>query len=121
MLKIIYCLRRKPDLTPEEFQRYWREVHAPLVRKHQRALNIARYAQSHALANSLTERLMGPRGAPAPYDGVAELWYESREALESVGKNPGAREAGRELIEDEKRFIDLARSPIFVCEEHPIY
>jgi hypothetical protein len=27
MLKLVYCLRRKPDMSLEEFQKYWREVH----------------------------------------------------------------------------------------------
>ena len=30
------------------------------------------------------------------------------------------RAAGEALLEDERRFIDLARSPLFVAEEHPI-
>jgi len=51
---------------------------------------------------------------------VAEIWYESREALEELGKDSTARAASRELLEDEKRFVDLSRSPIFVGEEKAI-
>ncbi|HEY5625473.1 MAG TPA: EthD domain-containing protein [Dehalococcoidia bacterium] len=29
MIKLVYCLRRLPELTREEFQRYWRQNHAP--------------------------------------------------------------------------------------------
>ena len=54
-VKLIYCLKRLPHLTPGEFSRHWREVHAPL-----------------------------------------------------------------ELLEDERRFVDLPRSPIFLVEEHAI-
>ena len=31
MIKLVFCLRRQPHLSREEFQRYWRECHAPLV------------------------------------------------------------------------------------------
>ena len=47
MLKLIYCLRRKPDLSVEEFQRYWREVHVPLVAERAELLGVKRYIQAH--------------------------------------------------------------------------
>ena len=117
MVKIVFCLRRLPQLTPQEFQRYWYEVHAPLVRKHQRSLRIVRYVQFHADFGPMTEKLRAFRNSPEPYDGVAEIWYESREALATLGKDPNARAASRELLEDEKRFVDLSRSPIWLGEE----
>jgi hypothetical protein len=60
------------------------------------------------------------RGAPEPYDGVAELWWESEEALRAA-RGPEAREAGRLLLEDEAKFIDLANSPLWFNHEHVIY
>ena len=33
MIKIIFCIRKLPGLTDGEFQRYWREDHADLVRE----------------------------------------------------------------------------------------
>ena len=32
MVKLVFCCRRNPDLTREEFQRYWLEDHGKLVR-----------------------------------------------------------------------------------------
>ncbi|MEW6270992.1 MAG: EthD domain-containing protein [Thermodesulfobacteriota bacterium] len=46
MLKLVFCLTRLPHLSREEFQRYWRERHAPLVRSHAATLRIQRYASS---------------------------------------------------------------------------
>jgi uncharacterized protein (TIGR02118 family) len=120
MVKIVFCLHRLPHLSPQEFQRYWFEVHAPLVRKHQQVLRITRYIQVHTDFGPMTQKLAAFRHSPDPYDGVAEIWYESREALETLGQDPLARAAGRELLEDERRFIDLTRSPIWLGEERPI-
>jgi uncharacterized protein (TIGR02118 family) len=120
MVKISFCLRRLPELTSQEFQRHWYEVHAPLVRKHQKVLRIIRYVQFHSDFGLLTEKLRAFRNSPEPYDGVAEIWYESREALETLGKDSKARTASRELLEDEKRFVDLSRSPIWLGEEKVI-
>ena len=120
MVKITFCLRKVDQLSPQEFQRHWYEIHAPLVRKHQKARRIVRYVQFHSDFGPLTEKLRTFRNSPDPYDGVAEIWYESREALETLGKDPDARAASRELLEDEKRFVDLSRSPIWVGEEKVI-
>src|SRR5439155_34562 len=74
-------LRRSSHLSRAEFQRYWREMHGPLVRRHAASLRIRRYVQLHTLEDALNDALRGTRGGPEAYDGVAELWWESREAL----------------------------------------
>jgi uncharacterized protein (TIGR02118 family) len=107
-------------MTVEEFQRYWREVHAPLVKSHQKTLGILRYVQVHADHGDVTQALTRIREAPEPFDGVAELWYESREALAKRGKDPATREAGKALVEDEQKFIDHANSPVWIGEENEV-
>jgi hypothetical protein len=119
-MKVIYCLRRLPQLTPEAFRQHWFEVHAPLVRANQKALRISRYIQVYTDSGSFLEKLRAFRGSPEPYDGVAEICYESREALETLGRDPAGREASRILLEDERRFVDSDRSPIWTGEERVI-
>ena len=74
MVKIVFCLRRKDGMALEEFQRYWREEHAPLVQQHAVALGILRYVQSHTRPGPEGDLLRASRGGPEAYDGVAELW-----------------------------------------------
>ena len=116
----MYCLRRLPTLTPDEFRDHWLKVHGPLVRARQRVLRITRYVQAHTDYSPLLDKLRAFRGSPEPYDGVAEIWYESRHALDTLGRDPAARVASRELLEDERRFVDSDRSPIFITDEHVI-
>jgi uncharacterized protein (TIGR02118 family) len=120
MLKLTFCLHRLPGLSREEFQRYWRETHGPLVRRHAAALGIARYVQVHARHDDLGSALRASRGGPEPYDGVAELWWRDRAAFEAALATPEAQRAGAALLADEKRFIDLARSPLWIGEEHEV-
>jgi uncharacterized protein (TIGR02118 family) len=120
MIKLVFCLRRLPHLSREEFQRYWREEHGPLVRAAAPALRIARYVQVHAAETPLAEALRRQRGGPEAYDGVAELWWDSAEDLAAGGATPEGRAAGRRLLEDEKRFIDLARSTVTLGAEHAV-
>jgi EthD domain-containing protein len=57
MVKILFCLRKRANLTSAEFQKHWYEVHAPLVKKHQKVLRIARYVQFHSEFGAMTEKL----------------------------------------------------------------
>lgn len=120
MLKLTFCLHRLPHLSREAFQRYWRETHAPLVRRHAPALGLERYVQVHAAHDDVAAALRASRGAPESYDGVAELWWRDRAAFDAALARPEAQRAGAELLEDERRFIDLARSPLWLGEEHPV-
>lgn len=119
MIKLVFCLRRRPELSRDEFQRYWYETHAPLVRKHAEVLGIRRYIQVHSTDNPLNAAIQRSRGAPAEYDGVAELWYDSFEAM-AANRSPETTAAGRALLEDEAKFIDLANSPLWFAEERPV-
>ena len=57
---------------------------------------------------------------PDPYDGVAELWFEDVDAIAAGLSNGAGRQAAAELLEDERRFIDLANSPLWIADEHQI-
>jgi uncharacterized protein (TIGR02118 family) len=120
MVKLVFCLRRLPHLSRQEFQTYWRDRHGPLVREAAPALGIRRYVQLHTVASPVSERLRAGRGAPEDFDGVAELWFDSVEALAAAGATPEGRTAGKRLLADEQRFIDLARSPLWLADEHEV-
>lgn len=117
MIKISFCLRRRTGLSHEEFLDYWKCVHGALVLQYKAVLRISRYTQFHGDFGPITSKLVAFRGSPAPYDGIAEICYENRSALETLGRDPAARAASRLLLEDEKRFVDLKNSPIFAGEE----
>jgi len=121
MIKLVFTLRRRPDMSREEFQRYWREQHAPLVARNAEALGIRRYVQTHACDTDLDETLAGARESePRFYDGVAELWWDSIEELIAAATSEAGEAAGQALLEDERRFIDLAHSPLWLGEENVV-
>ncbi|MFP6782297.1 MAG: EthD domain-containing protein, partial [Gammaproteobacteria bacterium] len=76
MIRIEFPLRRKPGMSREDFQAYWRDVHGPLVARHSTTLAIHRYIQLHTLDDPINDALSEARdGTEEPYDGVAELWW----------------------------------------------
>lgn len=120
MIKLVFCLRRRPDMSADAFQQYWRGTHAALVEARAGVLGIRRYVQSHTADLPGLHRSLQQRngGAPAPYDGVAELWFDSLESIRS--DDPVRRKAAEELLADERNFIDLPNSPMWFAMEHVI-
>lgn len=106
MIKLVYCITRKPGLSPEEFSRYWEHVHGPIGR---RIPGLRRLVQGHAIAH--------PEGfPPADFDGAAELWFDDLAALEAARRSPEWRAS----TADEANFVDPARRAFFVTVEREI-
>jgi uncharacterized protein (TIGR02118 family) len=114
MIKVVYCLRRKPGMSLEEFQKYWLETHAEFGRN---IPGVKRYVQVHTLTGELQELMAQghPSGKNEPFDGMAELWFEE----EDLRALPGT-EGGLAAVMDEANFIDFDRSVIFLATEHVI-
>lgn len=120
-VKLMFCLRRREDLTREEFQAYWHDKHGQRGIALQPGLGYERYVQSHTLSGDLNDSLRVSRGAPEAFDGVVELWFESVEAIQETFSGAEGRRAARELLTDERNFVDLEASPIFVVEEYAMW
>lgn len=121
MIKFVYCVRRRPDVTPEAFKKYWLENHGPLVRSHAAALRARKYVQSHTLDTELNTYAQMPRGTKPAYDGITELWWDQAEDLIAALGSPEGQAANKILAEDEARFCDLPNCSVFFTEEHTIF
>ena len=107
MVKLIYCISKKPEMSVEEFQRYWREVHAPIAGAIPR---LRRYVQCHVVPATYD-------GSRSPgFDGAAELWWDSIEDLRAAMGTPEVQAA----VEDEKNFIDHSRVASFITTENVV-
>jgi uncharacterized protein (TIGR02118 family) len=109
LLKRVSTLKRRPDLSEDDFRREW-VVHRDLVR---RMPGVAGYRQNVVIAR---ERIKGqPCGYDElPIDGIVELWFESAAALEAAFGSP----AGRTTMEHARTF--LAEITAFAVEEHRV-
>jgi len=95
VIKVTYCITKRPDLTDRVFFEYWKNVHGPLGG---RIPGLRRLVQS--------SRLAIPQDKRAPdYDGVAELWFDS------VDDWLAARESleWKAATADEVHFIDHSK------------
>jgi len=106
MLKLVYCITKKPNLTDEEFFRYWKDVHGPIG---------ARIPGVRKMIQSRRVHVPGDRHR-GDYDGMVELWFDSAEALLAARQSPEWKASS----DDEANFIDHSRVAYMVTEEHVI-
>jgi hypothetical protein len=118
MQKLVFCCHRQPHLSAEEFQTYWLENHANLVRSLRSAIpQMTRYVQSHTLHGPATDAVRESRGTAEPFDGITEVWLDESQP----GGTAEAAGAGRRLLQDELTFVDMSRSSVFLTVEHVIF
>jgi uncharacterized protein (TIGR02118 family) len=89
---MISLVTKLPHLTMDEFNDYWSNQHAMLAKK---LPGLKRYFQNHIIQQEC-ESALSPK-----VEGVAELWFNSRKDMEKAFLS----DVGRELMEDEKKFI----------------
>jgi uncharacterized protein (TIGR02118 family) len=116
---MVACVRRRSDLSYEEFSRYWRDDHRKLVVENVSALNVRRYAQNHLIARDFGVGLAQSRGMDTDhYDGVLELWWDDIATFTTAFASQEGQAASALFADDEANFIDLSRSKVFLTEEH---
>ncbi|MDP0489520.1 MAG: EthD domain-containing protein [Verrucomicrobiota bacterium JB023] len=121
MIKFVYCVRKKEGMSDEDFFKYWKENHGPLVRSVAKTLKARRYVQSHLIDTAVNDIGRQFRGTKEAYDGITEVWWDSVEVLNDALQTPEGKEANKLLIEDEARFCELADCSVFLTEEHEIF
>ncbi len=112
MVTLIVCIKRKEGMSREDFTRYWRDNHGPLVRSCASFTRyLTGYSQYHLSGDGNAEAEFGVAGT---YDGIARLEFRSAEDMERAFADPDYLANVRP---DEPRFIDIAGCLSFVTEE----
>jgi uncharacterized protein (TIGR02118 family) len=109
LLKRISTLRRRSDVSEDDFRREWK-VHGTMV---QEMPGVGGYRQNVITAR---ERVKGqPCGYDElPIDGIVELWFETPATLETAFASP----QGKRTMAHAKTF--LSEITAFLVEEHRI-
>jgi uncharacterized protein (TIGR02118 family) len=110
-LRMTAVLRRNPAITREAFRHHWREGHGPWALRHPEVFGFRHYVQLHTPADADDNPIARARKAPPAFDGVSEIYRDpptaSPEAVASLRQ---------EFIEDERNFLDIDASPVFLGE-----
>jgi uncharacterized protein (TIGR02118 family) len=110
MLKGLFFAKRKPGITPRDFQRYWRTTHAELTKP---LTHILHYIQSHTLLQSYANPDLPDGENEPPYDGMATMWFNSLEERRVGNLTPAAQAA----INDQANFTELSARRFLLCNQ----
>ena len=122
MIKLVYIVKKRADISEKDFHEYWLKTHGPLVRSFAKSMRAKKYVQSHTLYEDAGKQIRGTRpGMTETYDGITEVWWDSIEDFSGGGAVQERAEAARALLDDESKFIDFEHSSIFLTEEHEIF
>jgi len=103
MIKLVYCFRKRPDLSEEAFLKYWQTTHTALGTK---MPGIRRLVQSRTVRNAIDP-------FPPAFDAMVEIWFDDWAALARA-------QASREWADssaDETNFVDPETAAYFITEE----
>ena len=103
MINAITIIKKKQNLTYENFQNYWKNEHAKIVT---RSPLVGTYVQSHPIYNDkLTFE--------DTIDGIAEIWFEDTNAMRTLA----ATKEYKDIQDDEKVFIDGSAVRLIIAED----
>ena len=105
MVKLMYVITPKAGMDRADFEQYWLEVHAPIVKK---IPHLKRYVIN----------ILQPRsdGTSAAIGGVAELCFESLDAMKTALRTADAENAR----EDIRNFTEVAQNISGLVDEHMV-
>lgn len=112
MIKLVALLKRRSDLSLDEFRSYYEHQHAPLFARSiptEVAEAITYYAQNHAVQ-------LGGGGSEPPFDCVTEFGFNNVEGMRRWTSWYLSAE-GKVLRDDEERFMDTSKRIVIVTDE----
>jgi uncharacterized protein (TIGR02118 family) len=105
-------LVRKDGMSHEDFREYWEHEHTPLARDIE---GVVRYTTVYPA-----------KPAAAPFDGVAEQYFDSLDDLQDALGSPGSRdydptkEIAAQAREDVDNFLAVEDRPRLIGQEHVV-
>jgi len=113
-------LTRHPKMSRQDFKNYWEQHHAPLFLKNAEKLGARKYIQSLTIDSPLNQGLKESRGMLDTFDGVAEVWFDSEQALIEGMSSEEGQQIAAALQADESNFIDHSKSAAYIVEEQEL-
>lgn len=98
--KILLFMKRRPDITADEFRDYYENHHVPLCQKYMSG--VSRYIR----------RFINPQPHPETgpgddlFDVITELWFDDEAIFRGTLAHLTTTIMADEIIEDEKKLFD---------------
>ena len=112
MTKSIALLKRRADLSRDEFIDYYERNHAPLILS--LLPGILDYRRNFA---DFEGAFAFPGAAPFDFDVVTEIWFADRAAYDAAMAVALGPETAARIAADEENFLDRSATRMFLVDE----
>ena len=109
MIKTLSLIKRRPDISRDQFREHYETVHAPLALPHMTGL--VRYVRYH-----VDEEFEGQSGDGVGFDVLSGFWYRDAESTAQMMETLQG-EAGKPILADELTFMDKPANTFFPVSE----
>jgi hypothetical protein len=117
MIRLITCLKRRDDISPEEFRRYWMDAaFDELIGRIVALTGAERYAKNLTLSVEANVLLMQERGLGEPFDGIIEFWWHDAAHFDELYNSEERKALMLDMQAYQTQFADLAASASFFTE-----
>jgi hypothetical protein len=117
LVRFINCIRKKDGMSQQEFRDFWNSEKFDDLRNRLATVSGAvKTSKSLTLQVEANAIIRQDRGTAEPYDGVFEYLWNDAASLMAVFDTEDAQAIGKEMMEYQEQFIDLANSSAFFTE-----
>lgn len=116
MIKIMQCIRRKPQLSVAEFRQHW-------DRYKETWLELAKLSSAKRMVTSIgleidqNTSIKLARGTGEPFDGVLEVWWENGGQVVKHMDDPALKDKLASMRKLQEEFVELGSSSFFFASE----
>lgn len=117
MIRFINCVRRRADISTEQFRQYWNDPKFDaIIGRVVEYTGAAGHAKNLTLMVSANDLMRERRAFGEPFDGVLEYWWDNAAQLNAVLNSPQCDLLMKSMMDFQKQFVDLEKSCAFFTE-----
>src|ERR1700733_4633325 len=107
-VKIIFLLKRRPDLSTAAFRQHYEQSHVPLAESYIKHLLLG-YRRNYPIFATLNPSAqpagLPPKPAEIEYDAITEMWVRDQAAVTEMTRIFADPAISKLLAEDEVKFL----------------
>ncbi len=117
MIRLVYCINRREDISIEEFRDFWNDRQlSELYKEYSRIFRPIQIMRNLVLKVPMNPTISERKDMGKPYDGVIEIWWDSAKELIAINETTEAKDIRQRITEYEDKFVDRVRSTVFFTE-----
>jgi hypothetical protein len=117
VIKLLRCLKRRSDISIEEFRRFWNDPeYAALLNNLSEMSAAISHTRSLTLQIDINQELADLHGTLEPYDGVVETCWKNAQTVLAMRNTDKGVQAVDDALAFEDQFIDREASRYFFTE-----